>query len=127
MWSGTIATIPIGWALCNGSNGTPDLRDKFVIGAYQDDGGTPKTNVTGSLTASGGAATKTLDVTEMPAHTHNTNTPNEHALNSDAGSGLNSSTNTNSNGKHASTTSAGSGTAFSLLNPYYALAFIMKL
>jgi len=31
MWSGTNASIPTGWALCNGSNGTPDLTDKFVI------------------------------------------------------------------------------------------------
>ena len=31
MWSGTIASIPAGWALCNGSNGTPDLTDKFII------------------------------------------------------------------------------------------------
>lgn len=31
MWSGTNASIPAGWALCNGSNGTPDLTDKFVI------------------------------------------------------------------------------------------------
>lgn len=31
MWSGTNASIPAGWALCNGSSGTPDLTDKFVI------------------------------------------------------------------------------------------------
>ena len=31
MWSGTIASIPTGWSLCNGSNGTPDLTDKFII------------------------------------------------------------------------------------------------
>ncbi|MCB9186954.1 MAG: tail fiber protein [Flavobacteriales bacterium] len=31
MWSGTIASIPSGWALCNGANGTPDLTDKFII------------------------------------------------------------------------------------------------
>lgn len=31
MWSGTIASIPTGWALCNGANGTPDLTDKFII------------------------------------------------------------------------------------------------
>lgn len=31
MWSGTIASIPTGWALCNGSSGTPDLTDKFII------------------------------------------------------------------------------------------------
>ena len=33
LWSGTVANIPAGWALCNGGNGTPDLRDKFVVGA----------------------------------------------------------------------------------------------
>lgn len=33
LWSGSAATIPSGWVLCNGSNSTPDLRDKFVIGA----------------------------------------------------------------------------------------------
>ena len=31
MWSGTIASIPVGWALCNGASGTPDLTDKFII------------------------------------------------------------------------------------------------
>ena len=31
MWSGTIASIPTGWSLCNGTNGTPDLTDKFII------------------------------------------------------------------------------------------------
>ena len=31
MWSGTIASIPTGWALCNGANGTPDLTDKFIV------------------------------------------------------------------------------------------------
>lgn len=31
MWSGTIASIPAGWSLCDGSNGTPDLTDKFII------------------------------------------------------------------------------------------------
>ena len=33
MWSGSIASIPSGWYLCNGSNGTPDLRNRFVVGA----------------------------------------------------------------------------------------------
>lgn len=33
LWSGSVASIPSGWYLCNGSNGTPDLRDKFVVGA----------------------------------------------------------------------------------------------
>lgn len=33
LWSGSIATIPKGWALCNGSNGTPNLRNRFIVGA----------------------------------------------------------------------------------------------
>ena len=33
MWSGSIADIPNGWVLCNGTNGTPDLRDRFIFGA----------------------------------------------------------------------------------------------
>ena len=32
-WSGSIVSIPEGYALCNGANGTPDLRNKFVVGA----------------------------------------------------------------------------------------------
>jgi len=33
MWSGSIATIPTGWYLCDGNNGTPDLRGRFIVGA----------------------------------------------------------------------------------------------
>lgn len=33
IWSGSQAAIPSGWFLCNGANGTPDLRDRFVVGA----------------------------------------------------------------------------------------------
>jgi len=54
MWSGTIASIPAGYYLCNGSNGTPDLRDRFVVGASIDDGGIAKTTITGASTQSGG-------------------------------------------------------------------------
>lgn len=30
MWSGTIEDIPAGWVICDGTNGTPNLKDKFV-------------------------------------------------------------------------------------------------
>ena len=33
MWSGTAADIPTGWALCDGTGGTPDLTDRFILGA----------------------------------------------------------------------------------------------
>jgi hypothetical protein len=43
LWSGSVAAIPATWQLCNGTNGTPDLRDKFIVGA----GSTYAVNATG--------------------------------------------------------------------------------
>ena len=77
MWSGAIAAIPGGWALCNGANGTPDLRDRFVVGA----GGTRAPGVTGgaasgttssagSHTHSGSTGGTALTTAQIPSHTH---------------------------------------------------------
>ena len=63
MWNSTVASIPSGWVLCDGNNSTPDLRDKFIVGAKQDDSGTAKTNVSGSLTQTGGSATDSVTST----------------------------------------------------------------
>lgn len=60
MWSGSVAAVPTGWALCDGSNGTPDLRGRFIIGA----GGAY------AVAATGGAETVTLAEANLPAHTH---------------------------------------------------------
>ena len=60
MWSGSIASIPTNYALCDGTNSTPDLRDRFVIGAGS----------TYAVDATGGAATVTLSTAQIPAHTH---------------------------------------------------------
>lgn len=60
LFSGSIANIPSGWYLCNGSNGTPDLRDRFVVGAGNSY----------AVGATGGEATHTLSNAELPAHTH---------------------------------------------------------
>jgi hypothetical protein len=58
MWYGTIASIPTGWALCNGQSvsgvTTPDLTNRFVIGASLDDSGA-KTNIEGTNTRDGGS------------------------------------------------------------------------
>lgn len=58
MWSGTIASIPVGWALCDGANGTPDLTDKFIISvtsALENPGTAPVPNqfvtISGTQTA----------------------------------------------------------------------------
>jgi microcystin-dependent protein len=60
MWSGAINDIPVGWALCDGSNGTPDLRDRFIVGA----GGAYNPGNTG------GAQSVALTVAQMPQHNH---------------------------------------------------------
>ena len=70
MWSGSIASIPGGWALCDGNNGTPDLRDKFIVGAKQDDGGVAKTNIEGSLKQTGGCTSHAHTINSY-GHNHN--------------------------------------------------------
>lgn len=60
LWSGSGASIPTGWALCNGSNGTPDLRSKFVIGA----GGSYAHGDTG------GSNTVAITNDNLPSHHH---------------------------------------------------------
>ena len=62
MWSGDDNEIPAGWALCNGSNGTPDLRDRFVVGA-----GSGSQYQSGNT---GGADSVTLTTNQMPSHNH---------------------------------------------------------
>lgn len=107
LWAGAIVDIPLGWALCDGNNGTPNLKDRFVIGA-------------GNLAvgATGGEATHTLTVDEMPAHTHDTKTANNTGQ---GGSGSHAAN------MYATTTgSAGGGAAHENRPPYYALAYIMK-
>lgn len=54
MWGGSVGSIPSGWRLCDGTNNTPDLRDRFVIGARSDSTSPATTFVTGADTKSGG-------------------------------------------------------------------------
>lgn len=156
MWSGTLATIPAGWALCDGNNGTPNLKDKFVVGAG---GGY-------AAGATGGEAAHVLTIDEMPSHNHGGATGGESAshthydaghahqgwltsVNRDGTSGTrvreadDSSSGTGGIGFHTDTgysnlgtesaahthaiPSQGNGWAFENRPPYYALAYIMKL
>ncbi|MDP2905181.1 MAG: hypothetical protein Q8O22_02620 [Candidatus Omnitrophota bacterium] len=71
MWSGPISSMPAGWVLCDGANGTPDLRDKFIIGAgFADQNGIIKTTITGIQTQTGGAKEVSLALENIPAHRH---------------------------------------------------------
>jgi hypothetical protein len=136
LWSGSTGSIPSGWVLCNGSNSTPDLRNRFVVGAGD----------TYSVDATGGSADATLvshthtatsSVTD-PSHAHlsaqGTEFPN-YAVSGTANgpSGLRSGdphgkTEAVTTGISVSTSisTAGSSATNANLPPYYALAYIMK-
>jgi hypothetical protein len=137
MWSGTIATIPSGWLLCNGSSGTPDLRNRFIIGAFSDDSGTAKTTITGSATQTGGSKdtivvshTHTATVSD-PGHAHSYETrggtPPQSGNATQCWSGVvSTSTGVATTGITVSNSTTGSSGTNANLSPYYALAFIMK-
>jgi hypothetical protein len=73
MWSGSIASIPTGWRLCDGTNGTPDLRNRFIIGAGSTyapgaTGGSATSTPTGTI--SGSTDGTALTEAQMPKHYH---------------------------------------------------------
>ncbi|HTJ48121.1 MAG TPA: hypothetical protein VL443_01610 [Cyclobacteriaceae bacterium] len=126
MWYGTGSTtpsIPTGWALCDGTNGTPDLRGRFIVGYGTND------SDYSAVKNTGGEKKHALTVGELPAHSHTytirSNWGNDggvaYAQGEDGGTTATVSTNT----------SGGSGTTTGATHenrpPYYVLAFIMKL
>ena len=151
LWSGSVADIPSGWVLCDGTNSTPDLRNRFVVGAGD----------TYSVDGTGGNNSTTLTNANLPAHTHsfsgNTNTASltgsannigepfgnygnangifSKSYSASSGTPQNADTsatgtlNINASHSHSfsgTTGSAGSGSSFDNRPAYYALAYIMK-
>jgi len=151
MWAGAVNALPTGWRLCDGTNGTPDLRNRFVVGA----------GASYNPYAVGGAATHSLTWAQMPAHTHgfsattswadlqgaiqfgtagipaNNGTGivsvagNNGANQPNFGSGLvNNRLNINASHNHSvngTTGNAGSSSPHNNMPPYLALAYIMKI
>ena len=138
IWSGAANAIPTGWVLCNGSNGTPDLRNRFVVGAGS----------TYAVGATGGSAnaivvshthTATSSVTD-PSHSHSTVDSTAYSFVgfggsnglSAAGANFGGPTYTNtgaaSTGITVATSIASTGSSGTNANlpPYYALCYIMK-
>lgn len=146
MWSGAVDEIPVGWALCNGKNGTPDLQDRFLVGAGKS---YPPEET-------GGEDRVKLTAAQLPSHKHTVTVKSDgdhsHRIVIDTGGGGNQrsgrmytpgdgsskiNTNvvgntwwdTNSGGGHAHSTtvsSVGSNQAHENRPKYYALCFIMK-
>ena len=104
LWSGSIATIPGGWKLCDGTNGTPNLENSFIDGAGD----------TYVVAATGGA---THHEHGQTGDTHGHDIPSGSAIS--AGSDFSNAT---SSPQGQSNIDAAEG-----LPPYYALAYIMKL
>ena len=149
IWSGLIGSIPTGWALCDGSNGTPDLRNRFIVGA----GDQYDRNDTG------GSDSVTLTEAQMPSHTHTIDSSGNHGHSITdpghthtgvVGTGIDDSQlgtgsspvpkgiddvgvsttgiTVDSGGEHTHPiNNTGGGESHENRPPYYALAYIMKL
>ena len=134
MWSGSLSNIPTGWALCDGTNGTPDLRDKFIKSVPNSStdpgatGGAPSHNHAGST------GDHTLTIAEMPSHKHDmwqlTSDIQTWRFTGDASASFTRSNKvdtrqmdaTGGDQPHSHPISSDNN-----LPPYYELAFIMKL
>ena len=132
LWSGSIASIPSGWLLCNGASGTPDLRDRFIVGAGNNyavaaTGGTADAVVVSHTHTASSAVTD-------PGHVHYTygaygggGNPGG-SLNVNNPGGQNQAVTTATTGITVATTNTATGVSGTNQNlpPYYALAYIMK-
>jgi len=129
MWGGSIENIPNGWALCDGQNGTPDLRNKFVISV-------------GTTYAVGNTGGSADSIVVQHSHTGTTSTDGAHihvisGRQTTSTAAVNTTLNTtngtfgsSSAGTHSHTytfDNAGESGTNKNLPPYYALAFIMQI
>jgi len=135
IWSGAANAIPNGWRLCNGSDGTPDLRDRFVVGAsgaysVGNTGGSANATLVSHTHSAG-----TYTAVSNGSHTHSYTAFNTTASvdNDENHQRLDGSTTrtTQPDGAHTHTISGTSGSegqsgTNANLPPYYALCYIMK-
>ena len=119
IWSGAANAIPSGFVLCNGSNGTPDLRGKFVVG-YHDGNGDYDVGDTG------GAETVTLTTAQIPSHKHDTNIDGQHVIPGGGGSSYPYGGAGTYASRLFSMDNTGGGGAHENRPPFYALCYIMK-
>ena len=144
MWSGTIASLTTSapnFKLCDGNNGTPDLRNRFVIGANADNGGVAKSNVETALFSNSDPNDPSSGIAKQSggfknailiSHTH---TQTSSGTNDDGGSHSPQGSPASGTLSNISTTGVNQAGADSTtqtgkdanLPPYFALAYIMRV
>ena len=150
MWSGATNNIPSGWALCDGSNGTPNLQDKFLVGAGSGyavgatGGSADAVVVQHNHGASSSSTSSSSSSVTDPGHVHtwsrqdaqndvgyrpwpaSNNDCKETVVNTGSNTtGISVSTSTSTSTSTSINNEGVSGTN-KILPPYYALAYIMK-
>ena len=125
---------PNGWAFCDGTNGTPDLRGRFIAGYNKSD------SDYNSIGKKGGEKTHKLTIHEMPSHNHGTAGAHYHSYSKGYGGGTRGASkyrrgspydrdthpNTSTSGAHVHSTEGGNR-PHENRPPYYVLMYIMKL
>ena len=125
MWSGSASEIPTGWQFCDGTNGTPDLRNRFVVGSGR----------TYSIGDTGGSGFVSVSTSQLPSHLHYTDgrgASARHAVRQGNDSfidyrSVSSSINDAAYTSGSSTDSQGSGSLHENRPPFFAIAYIMKV
>lgn len=149
LWAGAIGAIPALWALCDGTNGTPDLRSRFVMGAGTVAVGATGGATTDSITTAAGGAhdhgaatgSTALNESQIPAHTHNVGYRGSNASTSGADQDFITEQGDARRDGNVASTSVGGGAGHThtiaaqadhthtatvdTVPPYYALAYIM--
>jgi hypothetical protein len=121
LWSGSAASIPSGWVLCDGTNSTPNLVSKFVMGASAT---TPAVGATGG-SADAVVVSHTHTITD-PGHNHTADVTNLQQVATGGSSFTKSGGNTGTATTGITVNTAGVSGTNANLPPYYALCYIMK-
>lgn len=114
IWSGLADAVPDGWALCDGTNGTPDLRGRFVLGALDAEH---------EIGQTGGSEEVTLTIEQMPTHHHVVEVATIGSQFTKGGSDTCMKYIKNK----VSTLDTGGSNPHPNMPPYYVLSYIMKL
>lgn len=139
MWSGAEGTIPTGWHICDGTNGTPDLRGRFVLGVGESSATGHTNHALGSV---GGEEKHTLTQSELPNHAHTQKMASTISASGNSSHiwGDNNDTSGKSSGyaifpgsmkstygDNVKTGTFGNSIPHNIMPPYYTLYYIMKI